>query len=528
MYRILHKYYLLCFSLLLVIILCWGCARLKDNHLAEPVDSRPQGRLVLFLNGPPQTGLNLTFSLSRIAVFSEEGGWEELPLNPQPINSRSIIGRQIILVESKLVARTYEKVRFTFDRAQVIKENKAADLSIPSEGLEMDFKFRIVKGQDTTVFINWDVEGSIADNYLFIPAFALKTEIRGVRSQLAYVTNEGSDNVTVINREWDEVVSTIAVGKAPCGLAAGTKKTRLRVYVANSRSNNITVIDPTLNQIEQTIPISFGKQPWAIAAAQTRSGKECLFVANYASNNVSIIDTDNYEEIEQVRVGVGPIAIITDPPTDTIYNMKGLTSGRLNRWRDYRDQHLHIYVANSKTNTVSVIVFNTSTLAVQDTHTLTVGWNPMALDVDVERGKVYVANNASDTISIIDALKIMDGSTSDAVTTLTNVGTGGADIAVDAYFMRLYLLKNRPGEVLFLKTPVEDIAASLKSIMTPITGVIDVSGSPRSLALDPESRKFYVVDSGGDVVHVIDKTTRRLIKNIPVGSRPCEITMVPF
>jgi YVTN family beta-propeller protein len=392
----------------------------------------------------------------------------------------------------------------------------------------MDFKFRIVKGQDTTVFINWDVEGSITDNYLFIPAFALRTEIRGVRSQLAYVTSEGSDNVTVINREWDEVVSTIAVGKAPCGLAAGTKKTRLRVYVANSGSNNITVIDPTLNQIEQTVPISFGKQPRAVAAAQTRSGKECLFVANYASNNVSIIDTDNYEEIEQVRVGVGPLAIVTDPPVDTIYNMKGLTAGQLNRWRDYRDQHLHIYVANSKTNTVSVVVFNTSTLAVQDVHTLTVGWNPMALDVDVERGKVYVANNASDTISVIDALKIMDGSTSDAVTTLTNVGTGGVDVAVDAYFMRLYLLRDRPSELLFLKTPVEAMAASLKSIMTPLTGLTAMGGSPRSMALDPESKKFYIVDRGEDVVHVIDKTTRRQIKSIPVGARPYEISMIPF
>lgn len=528
MYRILHRYYSLCLALFLVTTLCCGCARLKDNHLAEPGDSRPQGGLILFLNGPAHTSLNLTFSLHSIAVFSEEGGWEQLPFKPQQINSLDMIGRQIILVESTLVAGTYEKARFTLDRAQVIKENKAADLSVPSEGLEMDFKFRIVKGQDTTVFINWDVEGSITDNYLFIPAFALKTEIRGVRSQLAYVTNEGSDNVTVINREWDEVVSTIAVGKAPCGLAAGTKKTRLRVYVANSRSNNISVIDPNINQIEQTVPVKFGQQPRAVAAAQTPSGKECLFIANYASNNVSIIDTDNYEEIEQVRVGVGPIAIITDPPTDTIYNMKGLTAGQLNRWRDYRDQHLHIYVANSKTNTVSVIVFNTSTLAVQNVHTLTVGWNPTALDVDVERGKVYVANNASDTVSVIDALKIMEGSTSDAVTTLTNVGTGGVDVAVDAYFMRLYLLKDRPGGLLFLKTPVEDMAASLKSIMTPITGLIDMGGSPRSMALDPESRKFYVVDSGEDVVHVIDKTTRRQAKSIPVGSKPYEITMVPF
>lgn len=528
MYRIIHRYYALCLVVLLVTNLCCGCARLKGDSLAEAPASRLKGRLILFLNGPPHTSLNLTFGLSGMAVFSEEAGWEELPLDPQHINSLGIIGRQVVLAESSLTPRTYEKIRFRFDRAQIVKEDKAADLSIPSDGLEIDFRLRIIRGQDTSVFINWDVEESITDDYLFTPSFTLKTEIRGVRSQLAYVTNEGSNNVTVINREWDEVVSTIAVGKAPCGLAVGAKKTRLRVYVTNSGSNNISVIDPTLNHVERTIPIAFGQQPRAIAAAQARSGKECLFVANYASNNVSIIDTDNYEEIAQVNVGVGPLAIITDPPVDTIYSMKDLTSSQLSRWKDYRNQHLQIYVANSNTNTVSVIVFNTSTLSVQNIYTLTVGWSPMALGVDAERGKVYIANNASDTISVIDALKIMDGLTSDAVTTLVNVGTGGVDISVDAYFMRLYLLKDRPNELVFLKTPVEAMAASLKSIMSPVTGLITIGTYPRSMAIDPESKNLYMVDSGEGVVHVINKTTRRLIKDIPVGSKPYKIAMIPF
>lgn len=59
-------------------------------------------------------------------------------------------------------------------------------------------------------------------------------------------------------------------------------------------------------------------------------------------------------------------------------------------------------------------------------------------------------------------------------------------------------------------------------------GTILVGSSPRSLILDPEGRKIYVVNRGSDSVSVIDKTTRREEQVIPVGKKPYGIAMFPF
>jgi YVTN family beta-propeller protein len=64
--------------------------------------------------------------------------------------------------------------------------------------------------------------------------------------------------------------------------------------------------------------------------------------------------------------------------------------------------------------------------------------------------------------------------------------------------------------------------------LTPIMGTIPVGSTPRSLILDPEARKLYVVNRGSNNVSVIDKTTRREEKVIPVGRKPYGITMFPY
>jgi len=64
--------------------------------------------------------------------------------------------------------------------------------------------------------------------------------------------------------------------------------------------------------------------------------------------------------------------------------------------------------------------------------------------------------------------------------------------------------------------------------ITPIVGRVPVGSLPRSLMLDPEARKLYVVNRGSDSVSVIDKTTRKEEKVIPVGRKPYGIAMIPF
>ncbi|MFH1147937.1 MAG: YncE family protein [Pseudomonadota bacterium] len=511
------------FFLLAVLVLANNCAGLAEKDPLSRRWDRSAGRLILYLNGPEHAGQNVGFELDGVAVFNVERGWEELPLVARIVRSEDILGRQLVLSEVDLPSGSYDKIRFRFNSAQLLQADRAKLLSTDSSELEVEFKLRIVPGEATPVFVNWNIDRSVKDGFLFSPAFNIKAGSRGISSRLAYITNRGSDSVSVIDREIDEVVSVISTGRGPSGIAVGNRKNRLRVYVTNADSNSITVIDPTVNHVEQTIPLTSGAKPVAITAAQAASGKEYLFVANYDSNTISIIDGDSYREIAQARVGIGPFAILAEPLLDTISTV-GLTAAQLSRWRSYRDQYINVYVANRGSNTVSVIVFNPSVASVQDAYTINVGWDPVALDIDTERAWLYVANANSNTVSILNILDIIDGDTGGAETDLANVGTGGTDIVADPFFARVYLLK-RNGELVFLQTPS---TISSTSTITAITGLARIGGRPQSMAMDTEGRKIYVLDGSSGTVHVVDKTLKRTVKTIPVGANPYEIAIVPY
>ena len=74
----------------------------------------------------------------------------------------------------------------------------------------------------------------------------------------AFVTNEKSNDVTVIDLLTAKVVKTIPVGQRPRGVSASPDGTR--VYVSNSNSNSLSVIDArALPDIAR--PVDFMRSP---------------------------------------------------------------------------------------------------------------------------------------------------------------------------------------------------------------------------------------------------------------------------
>ncbi|WP_446744512.1 YncE family protein [Silvibacterium acidisoli] len=117
--------------------------------------------------------------------------------------------------------------------------------------------------------------------------------------EYAYVTNSGSNTITVldlVNLRQDRV---LPVGANPTGIAASP--TRNEVYAVNTDGGTVTVIDAEHNRIAATIPVHH--KPYAIDV--DAAGKRA-YVANSASNNVSVIDLDARREIAVVGVGEGP------------------------------------------------------------------------------------------------------------------------------------------------------------------------------------------------------------------------------
>ncbi len=497
-------------------------AALAACTTTEELDNGPgrfNTQLTIYLNGPETASLDVTFELMAVNIIAEGGAVTEVMTGPEMVNSFAVKGNQILLGEKSLPEGKYEKLQFIVREASIVSEGRKAHLAIPEEGIELDVDVTLVRNRNTTLFLNWNSDASIHDNYLFQPQFTMKRETPELSSLLIYVTNENSNNVSVINRQSGNIAATVMVGRKPRGIAISRRAERLRVYVANSGSNSISVIDPTTHAIENEIPIRFGREPESIAVATVSSGQELLFVANIGSNTVSVVDTTTYQELEKIDVGRSPIALAVDPPVERLRSSRFLSFEDVNVLKNYRERFLNVYVVNQDSNNVSVLRIDKVTKRSSEIITLNVDWRPVALNVDYHRGKVYIANYASDKLSVIDILSLVKGDTAGAVGTINNVGFSIIGVVADPVFDRVYLLKDAPGEITIIK-PFTSGFNSLTSAMPPVMGTIPVGISPRSLILDPELRKLYVVNSGSDTISVIDKTTKREEDVIPVGRSP--------
>jgi len=509
------------FILLIVqVIIFQGC--LTTEELASQPDMY-KCQVSLFFSGPVTAARDITFELAAVNIVAEDGTPREIMSTPLIINSNDVKSRQIFLGVKSLPEGKYEKLRLVIKDASITKKGKSSHLALPPEGVELGINVSLRRNQSTTLFLNWDADSSVQDDYLFNPVFTVKSQVPELSSLLIYVTNEDSDNVSVINRQSGEIAATVLVGKKPRGIATSVKGEHLKVYVVNSASNSISVIDPTTNKIENEIPIRFGSQPEAITVAGISSDKELIFVANYGSNTVSMVDGTTYQELEKIDVGRGPIAIATDPPVEDIVGSRFLSIDDINVLRSYRERFFNVYVVNQNSNSVSVLRIDAVAKRSVEVINLSVEWRPVALSVDYQRGKVYIANYDSDKLSVIDILKTVKGITSDAVSTINNVGSSITGVIADPAFDRIYLLKESPGEVVMIR-PFTDSLDTLRTAMPPVVGTITVGTSPRSFVLDPEGRKLYVVNRGSDNISVIDKTTKNEEQIIPVGKSPYGIT----
>src|SRR5690606_18795453 len=93
--------------------------------------------------------------------------------------------------------------------------------------------------------------------------------------RFAYVTNQGSATVSVIDLSASQKVQDIPVGVEPYGIALTPDGTR--PYVANSASNSVSVIDTASNTVVATISIP-GVQPRGVAITNNNGGQGQQFV----------------------------------------------------------------------------------------------------------------------------------------------------------------------------------------------------------------------------------------------------------
>lgn len=505
-----------------LLILSASCA--APGEVSRPEPERGFGQIVLYVSVPAASEAEVAFTASAVDARPAEGEWRRVSSAPLRLDSEAMRGQQVLLAERTLPAGQYGALRVFLQEGVLKRKGKPATLALPEGGyVDYPIAFRVRAGQATTLLISWYPDDSVAEGFSLRPAFSAQTSGGTAESLQVYVTNEGSNSVSVIDRQTGEVVKTVQVGAAPKGIAFGRFEARTKIFVANSGDNSLSVIDPVAGVVEQTVPIRFGERPEDVVvyAGVLRGG--AIYVANNGSQNLSIVDPILLREIERVQVGRGPVALAIDPPLDTATGARGLAFADLNLWQSYRQQFFHVYVANQLSNTVTVVVCRVSDGRAERTAELKVEFSPSGLAVDGARAKVYVANQGSNNLSVIDIIQFIRGRESDAVSTITNVGVGGVAVAPDPFFERLYLLRAQPPEVDFIQTA----PTSLRGLTTPVLSAVRVDASPRRMVIDPEGRKLYVTCQGSDSVNIVDKTSRKVEQVAKVGRRPYAVTIIP-
>lgn len=192
----------------------------------------------------------------------------------------------------------------------------------------------------------------------------------------ALVTNNESNNVSVIDLSSYKVIKTIETGNGPHGFRVS--KDSKFAYVANLGSDTVSVLD--LSGFKEVSKIKVGKSP--VTTGVTSDGKT-MFVSVNAENSLAMVDLAS-GKIEKIAVGTGPAQVYL------------------------QSDDKFIFVANQGTeekpsNSVSKIDLATR----QVVATIETGKGAHGLVVSTDNKYVFVTNMYDDTISVIDNNKVI-------------------------------------------------------------------------------------------------------------------------
>lgn len=434
-------------------------------------------RLVLYLNGPSQSPLEVTFDVTSIDAVRADGFRAPLSTVAMTINSLEIVERQRLLAEAFIPQGRYTSISLTIARARVRREGRLVDLSLPSGPVAVPVAFELRRGEATPLFMTWDVDHAIESDVVFRAAFDVTGKAQELRRVLAYVTNEASDTISVIDRHTDRVVSVLELGRGPRGVTVSDDVTR--GYVVNAAANTLSVIDINTTRVLHTTNLEVGA---AASDIVVTPDNRRVYVTNTALNSVSVVDASSFQIVGTIPVGFRPIALAIVPRRPLIL------------------------VVNTRANSLSVI--DTTRNAV--VATIPVEFQPSALTFDSAGSQAFVSHIGAPWLSII------------SLSSLRVARTLNAGAATN-----VLLETETPAPRVFLSRPQSPRLSLFDVTLNTEIHTIPVGANPEDLALDGDREKLYVVNRGSDSVTVIDRNSLRVRATIDVGKRPYAIAIVP-
>jgi YVTN family beta-propeller protein len=126
-----------------------------------------------------------------------------------------------------------------------------------------------------------------------------------------YVVAQDGNVLMVVDPEKEEVLHKIKVGINPHSVILDNDK---RAYVSNQWSDNVSVIDLATSLVIDTLKTGNGPAGIALSA----NGKY-LYVVNSYSSNISVIDLNTGEEVKRLLAGNNPTGAQLSPDGKMLY-----------------------------------------------------------------------------------------------------------------------------------------------------------------------------------------------------------------
>lgn len=470
------------FLIIASIFLLLSCDKLPVNsRRAYPPSA---GRFLLYIHSTALSQPDVDFTISGVDLETYDGKIVKVFDESLNVSSTSLLSGQLMLKEAVVEPASYKAINIKISRASLNKKESHVSLALPEPNGTISIKtnFAIRKNESYVSSLEWDPMRSIEDGYRFQPYIGAELQMPSANGLLLYISNHGSNYITMVDRSLERVIGAVTVGEAPAGMAINASKEQL--YVVNSGSRSISIINTAQFSLLSTIQLPGGIGPTDIVFVPDHvapngtqisiDGK--LYITNRLSNDVTIVSTETNHMLGMVPVGNLPSSISADLVRK------------------------EIYVTNERSNDLSII----STVDNRVVATIPVNRKPTG--VAVGKDKLYVFNEGSNNISLVlpSSRKVAGTITLAVPPKRGMVGFGGRTFITD----------------------METDGVTFLSQADFVTRELPVSRRPINISGDERRNRLYVTNYDDSSVSVIDPVGEKITRKIFVGPNPYGVVLI--
>jgi YVTN family beta-propeller protein len=332
--------------------------------------------------------------------------------------------------------------------------------------------------------------------------------------EFAYVTNGGSNTVSVLDLVELRPDRTLRVGDNPTGIAVNP--VRNEVYAVNTQSGTVTVIDAATNTVASTIGVH--REPFFISV-DSQGGR--AYVANSGSNSVSVIDLDRRREIAVAGAGEEPgLARISPDMRSLVVSNRGSGSVSVYSAAPYvSTRGIEQAARQGSPKPQTGVPQHEAPAGPPLTFRAAFPGCPGATDISIlhDSSKAFIACSGGHQVMVI-SLAAEPGSwsarqdpaaTSDHLLALLDVGLTPVHLA----------LKPDGGEI-FVSNFGSDSISEVDTWNNQVTGTYTIGKQPTYGIVTRDNSTLWVSNFGSDLISIYSIEDGQLVATVHTGSAP--------